>query len=225
MNHGLNDGLNKVYLVGAGPGDPELITVKGRRLLEQADSVLYDYLANPALLDLAPARAERVYVGKKKSVHAFTQDEICAMLIERARRGLNVVRLKGGDPFIFGRGGEEAEALAAAGVEFEIVPGVTSPLGIAAYTGVPLTHREHGSFVAFVTGHEDESKGAGSTVPWDELVAATRRGGTIVILMATARMRATLERIGAAGLPAETPAVAVQWATTAAQKTVSATLA
>ena len=110
--------MSKVYLVGAGPGDPELITLKGRRLLELADSVLYDYLANPALLDLAPARAERIYVGKKKSVHAFTQEEICAMLVERARQGLNVVRLKGGDPFIFGRGGEEAEALAAAGVAF-----------------------------------------------------------------------------------------------------------
>ena len=147
------------------------------------------------------------------------------MLIEHARKGRVVVRLKGGDPFIFGRGGEEAEALARAQVEFEVVPGVTSAIAGPAFAGVPLTHREHGSFVAFVTGHEDESKGARSTVPWDELVAATRRGGTIVILMATARMRATLERIGAAGLPAETPAVAVQWATTAAQKTVSATLA
>ena len=148
--------MSKVYLVGAGPGDPELITLKGRRLLERADSVLYDYLANPALLDLAPAHAERIYVGKKKSVHAFSQEEICAMLVERARRGLNVVRLKGGDPFIFGRGGEEAEALAAAGVAFEIVPGVTSPLGIAAYTGVPLTHREHTKVVTFVTGHDAE---------------------------------------------------------------------
>src|ERR1035441_6279421 len=128
--------MSKVYLVGAGPGDPELITLKGRRLLERADSVLYDYLANPALLDLAPVQAERIYVGKKKSAHAFSQEEICAMMIEHARRGLNVVRLKGGDPFIFGRGGEEAEALAAAGVAFEVVPGVTSPLGIAAYTGV-----------------------------------------------------------------------------------------
>ncbi len=144
---------DKVYLVGAGPGDPELITVKGRRILEQADVVLFDHLAPAALLDLAPPHAERIYVGKKKSAHAFTQEEICAMLIERARRGLTVVRLKGGDPFIFGRGGEEAEALAAAGIPFEIVPGVTTPLGIAAYTGVPLTHREHTSAVTFVTGH------------------------------------------------------------------------
>src|ERR1051325_9627073 len=124
--------MSKVYLVGAGPGDPELISVKGRRILEQADAVLFDHLAPEALLAFAPAAAERVYVGKKKSDHAFTQEEICAMLIERARRGLNVVRLKGGDPFLFGRGGEEAEALADAGIPFEIVPGVTTPVGIAA---------------------------------------------------------------------------------------------
>ena len=147
----------KVYLVGAGPGDPELITVKGRRILQQADVVLYDHLANTALLALAPPHAERLYVGKKKSVHQFSQEEICSLLIERARRGLTVVRLKGGDPFIFGRGGEEAEALADAGIPFEIVPGVTTPLGIAAYTGVPLTHREHTSAVTFVTGHAVEA--------------------------------------------------------------------
>ncbi len=147
------------------------------------------------------------------------------MLIEHARNGRVVVRLKGGDPFIFGRGGEEAEALARAQVDFEVVPGVTSAIAGPAFAGVPLTHRGHGSFVAFVTGHEDESKTATASVPWDELVSAAVRGGTLVILMATARMRATLDRIRAAGLPAETPAVAVQWATTAAQKTVSATLA
>src|SRR6185437_11272073 len=148
--------MNKVYLAGAGPGDPELITLKTRRVLEQADSVLYDHLAPVELLDIAPPSAERVYVGKKKSEHAATQDEICGMLVERGRRGLNVVRLKGGDPFIFGRGGEEAEALANAGVPFEVIPGVTTPLGIAAYTGVPLTHRDHTSAVTFVTGHDVE---------------------------------------------------------------------
>lgn len=146
--------MSKVYLVGAGPGDPDLITWKGRRLLAQADSILYDNLVNHALLDLAPAHAEKFYVGKKKSLHSFSQEEICGMLIERARKGLNVVRLKGGDPFIFGRGGEEAEALADAGIPFEVVPGVTSPLGIAAYAGIPLTHRNHTSVVTFVTGHE-----------------------------------------------------------------------
>src|SRR6266853_3168671 len=132
--------MNKVYLVGAGPGDPELITWKGRKLLAEADAVLYDHLAPEALLDLVPKHCECLYVGKKKSVHAFTQEEICGMLIERARRGLTVVRLKGGDPFVFGRGGEEAEALADAGVPFEVVPGVTSAIAAPAYAGIPITH-------------------------------------------------------------------------------------
>ena len=153
----------KVYLIGAGPGDPDLLTLKGRRILALADVVLYDHLAPDALLDLAPPQAERVYVGKKRSAHAVTQDEICAMLIDRARRGRTVVRLKGGDPFIFGRGGEEAEALADAGIPFEVVPGVTTPLGIAAYTGVPLTHRDHTSAVTFVTGHAVEA------IDWDKV--------------------------------------------------------
>src|SRR5271155_2096380 len=148
--------MSKVYLVGAGPGDPGLITWKGRKLLAIADSILYDNLVNEHLLDLAPPNSERIYVGKKKSVHAFPQEEICAMMIDRARLGLTVIRLKGGDPFIFGRGGEEIEALAAAGVPFEVVPGVTSPLGIAAYSGIPLTHREHTKVVTFVTGHDAE---------------------------------------------------------------------
>ena len=216
----------RVFLVGAGPGAADLITIRGADVLSRADVVIYDNLVSAELLRLAPAKAELIYAGKRGgSDKSIEQADLNAMLIEHARKGRVVVRLKGGDPFIFGRGGEEAEALARAQVEFEVVPGVTSAIAGPAFAGVPLTHREHGSFVAFVTGHEDESKGARSTVPWDELVAATRRGGTIVILMATARMRATLDRIGAAGLPAETPAVAVQWATTAAQKTVSATLA
>src|SRR5258706_10103461 len=163
----------KVYLVGAGPGDPGLITVKGRIALEHADAVLYDHLASERLLDLSPATAERVYVGKKRSTHEFTQDEIARMLIERARRGWTVVRLKGGDPFIFARGGEEIEALAAARIPFEIVPGVTTPLGLAAYTGVPLTHREHSSAVVFVTGHSVDA------IDWAKLGSAD----TIVLFM------------------------------------------
>ena len=144
--------MSKVYLVGAGPGDPELITLKGRRILEQADSVLYDHLANDALLDLAPAaRGTRLRRQEEIGPRLLPGRDL-ADAVERARRGLNVVRLKGGDPFIFGRGGEEMEALTAAGIPFEVVPGVTSPLGIAAYTGVPLTHREHTSAVTFVTG-------------------------------------------------------------------------
>jgi uroporphyrinogen III methyltransferase / synthase len=216
----------RVFLVGAGPGAFDLITIRGADALGRADVVIYDNLVSPELVRLAPLKAELIYAGKRGgSEKSIEQPKLNAMLIEQARKGRVVVRLKGGDPFIFGRGGEEAEALARARVEFEVVPGVTSAIAGPAFAGVPLTHRGHGSFVAFVTGHEDESKGSNSTVPWDELVAAARRGGTIVILMATARMRATLDRIRAAGLAAETPAVAVQWATTAAQKTVSATLA
>ena len=172
--------MSKVYLVGAGPGDPELITVKGRRVLEQADAVLYDHLANEALLDLAPA-ARRAHLRRQEKIrprlHARTKS--AAMLIERARRGLTVVRLKGGDPFIFGRGGEEAEALADAGIPFEVVPGVTTPLGIAAYTGVPLTHREHTSAVTFVTGHEVEA------IDW----AKVGHVETLVIFMGLTHLR------------------------------------
>jgi uroporphyrinogen III methyltransferase/synthase len=204
----------KVYLIGAGPGDPELITAKGRRLLQQADAVLYDHLANDALLDLAPAQAERIYVGKKKSAHAFTQEEICAMLVERARRGWNVVRLKGGDPFIFGRGGEEAEALADAGIAFEIVPGVTTPLGIAAYTGVPLTHREHTSAVTFVTGH------AVDAIDWDRVGMSE----TLVIFMGLTTFSQIARELIQRGRAADTPAMAVRWATRPDQETLVGTL-
>jgi uroporphyrinogen III methyltransferase/synthase len=206
---------SKVYLIGAGPGDPELITAKGRRLLQQADAVLYDNLANDALLDLAPAHAERTYVGKKKSAHAFTQEEICAMLVERARRGWNVVRLKGGDPFIFGRGGEEAEALADAGIPFEIVPGVTTPLGIAAYTGVPLTHREHTSAVTFVTGH------AVDAIDWDRVGMSE----TLVIFMGLTTFPQIARELIQRGRAADTPAMAVRWATRPDQETLVGTLA
>jgi uroporphyrinogen III methyltransferase/synthase len=205
----------KVYLVGAGPGDPGLITVKGRKILERADSVLYDHLASGRLLDLAPASAERVYVGKKRSKHEFSQDEIARMLIERARRGWNVVRLKGGDPFIFGRGGEEIEALAAAGIPFEIVPGVTTPLGIAAYTGVPLTHREHTSAVTFVTGHSVEA------IDWSKVGAAE----TIVLFMGLVNFPAIAQELIRHGRSPKTPAMAVRWATRPDQQTIAATLA
>jgi uroporphyrinogen III methyltransferase/synthase len=204
----------KVYLVGAGPGDPELITVKARRLLEHADCILYDHLASSDLLDLAPASAERIYVGKKKSEHALSQEEICALLIERGKRGLNVVRLKGGDPFIFGRGGEEAEALADAGVAFEVVPGVTSPLGIAAYTGVPLTHRDHTSVVTFITGH-DVSK-----IDWSKVGTSE----TLVIFMGISHFDEIARRIVAGGRSAGTPAMAVRWGTRPDQEVLTGTL-
>jgi uroporphyrinogen III methyltransferase/synthase len=206
--------MSKVYLVGAGPGDPELITWKGRRLLAIADSVLFDHLANEHLLELTRPDCERIYVGKKKSVHSFSQEEICGMLIERARRGWTVVRLKGGDPFIFGRGGEEVEALADAGIAFEVVPGVTSPLGIAAYSGVPLTHRDHTSVVTFITGHEP------SAIDWDKVGAAE----TLVIFMGLTSMREIAREIVARGRSAATPAMAVRWGTRPDQETVTGTL-
>lgn len=207
--------MNKVYLVGAGPGDPSLITWKGRQLLASADSILYDNLANERLLDLAPKNCERLYVGKKKSVHAFPQEEICAMMIDRARRGLNVVRLKGGDPFIFGRGGEEVEALVDAGVAFEVVPGVTSPLGIAAYSGIPLTHRAHNKAVTFVTGHDVQG------IDWSK-VGQTE---TLVIFMGIFAIREIAAEIMRHGRSPETPAVAVRWGTRPDQETVSGSLA
>jgi uroporphyrinogen III methyltransferase/synthase len=204
----------RVYLVGAGPGDPGLITVKGKKILERADAVLYDNLANDRLLELAPSTAERVYVGKKRSDHEFSQEEVSAMLVERARKGLTVVRLKGGDPFIFGRGGEEMEALAAAGIPFEIVPGVTTPLGIAAYTGVPLTHREHTSAVTFVTGHSVEA------IDWSKVGASE----TIVLFMGLVNFPAIARELIARGRSAATPAMAVRWATRPDQQTIAGTL-
>ncbi len=204
----------KVYLVGAGPGDPELVTVKARRLLENADCVLYDHLASSDLLDIAPTSAERIYVGKKKAEHALTQEGICALLVARGKRGLNVVRLKGGDPFIFGRGGEEAEALADAGVPFEVVPGVTSPLGIAAYTGVPLTHRDHTSVVTFITGH-DVLK-----IDWSKVGTSE----TLVIFMGLSHFDEIAARIIAAGRAASTPAMAVRWGTRPDQEVLTGTL-
>jgi uroporphyrinogen III methyltransferase / synthase len=211
----------KVYLVGAGPGAPDLITVRGADVVGRAETIVYDYLASAEIVQMAPASAERIYAGKMgNGAQQFTQAAINQILIEQARAGKLVVRLKGGDPFIFGRGGEEAEALAAVGVDFEVVPGVTSAIAVPAFAGIPLTHREYGSFVVFVTGHQGNEKNP-ETVPWRDLARAARAHGTIVILMATAHLRENLARLVDAGLPDDTPAAAVQWATTAAQKTVT----
>lgn len=207
--------MSKVYLVGAGPGDPELITVKGRRVLSRADVVLFDHLASQALLDHAPRGVERVYVGKKKAAHSHSQDEINELLIRYARLGKTVVRLKGGDPFLFGRGGEEIEALAEAGVPFEVVPGVTSPCGIAAYTGVPLTHRDHASVVTFVTGHEPDA------IDWDRV----GRSETLVVYMGLTSIRRIVGEIVSRGRSGDTPAMAVRWGTRPDQQTVAGTLA
>ena len=184
-----------VYLVGAGPGDPGLITVKGLALLRRADVVVYDQLANPELLKEVPAGAEILYVGKKAGDHAVPQGGINELLVQRARAGLTVVRLKGGDPFVFGRGGEEAEELAAAGIPFEIVPGVTSAVAAPAYAGIPVTHRRYTTLVTFITGHEDPTKET-STIPW---AALGQNPGTLVFLMGVKNLAENCRRLVAAG--------------------------
>jgi uroporphyrinogen III methyltransferase/synthase len=210
-----------VFLVGAGPGDPGLLTRRGEALLRDADVVVYDRLASSELLDLAPAAAERVDVGKAPGRAAMTQEEINALLVERGTQGLRVVRLKGGDPFVFGRGGEEAEALRAAGVPFEVVPGVTSAVAAPAYAGIPVTHRGLSTHFTVVTGHEDPAKGETAT----DWAALARAGGTLVILMGVGRLAEITSALIAGGRPPSTPVAAVQWGTRAEQHTIRATLA
>lgn len=208
-----------VYLVGAGPGDPELLTLRGARLVAGADVVAYDNLVSPRILELAPAEAERVYVGKKAADHVLPQEEINALLIRHARAGRRVVRLKGGDPFIFGRGGEEMEALVAAGISVEAVPGVTAAAGVAAYAGIPLTHREHAQSVVFATGF---LKDGALELDWPMLA---RPGQTLVIYMGISRLADICARLIEHGLPADTPAGVIERGTTDAQRVCVATLA
>jgi uroporphyrinogen III methyltransferase / synthase len=209
-----------VYLVGAGPGDPELITAKGIRCISEADVLIYDYLAAKALLDHARPECERIYVGKKGGDHTLSQDGINALIVARASEGRVVTRLKGGDPFIFGRGGEEAEELVKAGIAFEIVPGVTSAIAAPAYAGIPLTHRQFTSTVAFITGHEDPTKDE-SSIDW----AALAKGvGTLVFLMGVKNLPNIVARLRQNGRPAGTPAALVRWGTTTRQQTVTGTL-
>jgi uroporphyrinogen III methyltransferase/synthase len=209
-----------VYLVGAGPGDPGLITVKGRECLHRAEVVIYDYLANESLLEAAPPRAERIYVGKKAGAHAMSQEEINRLIVEKGGSAL-VVRLKGGDPFIFGRGGEEALALREAGIPFEVVPGVTSAIAVPAYAGIPLTHRDLTSSVAFVTGHEMPGKET-SAIHWDRLATAV---GTIVFLMGVRNLEHIANQLMTFGRAPETPVAVIRWGTTPEQQTVTGTLA
>ena len=207
----------KVYLIGAGPGDPGLITVKGRTLLSKAQVVVYDYLANKKLLQHAPADALFIYVGKKGGVrHTHTQAEINEMLVNHALAGKNVVRLKGGDPFIFGRGGEEIEELFKANVAFEVVPGVTSASAAATYAGIPITHRSYTSSVAFVTGHEDPTK-PDSNIAWDKLATGV---GTLVFYMGIKNIDSITEKLIAYGRDPKTPVAVVRWASTPEQRTV-----
>ena len=210
----------KVYLVGAGPGDPGLITVRGLSVLSGAQVVVYDRLVPRELLRCAPASAERIYMGKSPAHAARTQEEINELLIDRARAGKTVCRLKGGDPFVFGRGGEEALALAQAGIPFEVVPGVTAGVAAPAAAGIPVTHRALASSVVFVTGHEDPTK-AESQVNWEALA---RAGGTIVVYMGASRLAEIVGALVAGGLRADTPAAVVASGTLPTQRTVSAPL-
>ena len=210
-----------VSLVGAGPGDPGLLTLRGAEVLAAADVVVYDYLANPALLAHVRPEAERIYVGKQAGCHTLSQDQINALLVERGLLGQRVARLKGGDPFVFGRGGEEALALARAGVPFEVIPGVTSALAAPAYAGIPVTHRGLSSSFAVVTGHEDPAKEL-SAIDWARLATGV---DTLIFLMGVGNLPNITERLLAHGRPAETPAATVRWGTRPGQQTVTGTLA
>lgn len=211
----------KVYIVGAGPGDPGLLTLRGKACLERADVVLYDHLANPALLDYAPPYAERIYVGRSGRGAYRPQEEIHHVLIQKVQEGKQVVRLKGGDPFVFGRGGEEAEVLAEQSIAFEVVPGVTSAVAVPAYAGIPVTHRTLASTVTFVTGHEDPSKG-GSVLEWPRLATVD---GTLVFLMGAKNLPTIVRRLTEEGKSSDTPVALIQWGTYPKQRTVVGTLA
>ena len=209
----------KVWLIGAGPGDPDLLTVKAARLIAQADALVFDHLVGDGIMDLARADARRIYAGKEASNHTLPQASINNLLVELAREGLSVVRLKGGDPFIFGRGGEELEALAASGIPFEVVPGITAAAGCAAYSGFPLTHRDHAQAVTFVTGH---LKDGSMNLDWPGLA---RRRQTVIIYMGLHGLSYLCEQLIAHGLPSDWPAAIVQQGTTPNQRTVTGTLA
>ncbi len=210
----------KVSLVGAGPGDPGLITVKGLRCLQQADVVVYDRLMDPALLQCAPPGVELVFVGKERGRQALTQDEINDLLVVEAGKGKSVVRLKGGDPFVFGRGGEEAQVLARNSIAFEVIPGITSAIAAAAYAGIPVTQRRVATCFTVVSGSEDPTKPE-SSIPWDVLA---RTGGTLVVLMGWASLQSILETLQREGMAPDTPVALVQWGTWKKQQTVDGVL-
>lgn len=207
-------------LVGAGPGDPGLLTIRGKECLSQAEVVLYDYLCNAELLRYVPATAEKIYVGKSAGKHALAQEEINTLLVEKTKAGHCVVRLKGGDPFLFGRGGEEAEALANAGLRFEIVPGVTSAIGGLAYAGIPVTHRSSNAQLTIFTGHEDPSKES-SLLDYQALATTA---GTKVMLMGVERLASITTSLITAGMDTATPVALVRWASTGRQETITGTV-
>lgn len=209
-----------VYLVGAGPGDSRLITVRGLELIKKADCIIYDYLVNPDLLKFRKNVCKLVYVGKKAGAHTLTQDRINRLLVKEAKTHPCIVRLKGGDPFIFGRGAEEASYLKKNRINFDIVPGITSAIAVPAYAGIPLTERNRNSTVGFITGHEDPAK-IDSSIDWDALVKAL---GTMVFLMGVGNLGLIAERLIGCGKPKDTPVALIRWGTTAKQKTITGTL-
>jgi uroporphyrinogen III methyltransferase/synthase len=214
------DKIGKVYLIGAGPGDPGLLTIKAKECIETADVVVYDYLAPALLLNYAKSNAQIIYVGKKGGDHTLSQDKINLLLVEKAKQGFDVARLKGGDPFVFGRGGEEAQMLLSHGVAYEVVPGVTSAIAAPAYAGIPITHRDHTSFVSFITGHENPNK-KDTSMQWD---IYARSNATLVFLMGVKNLKNIVKNLIKYGKPSETPAALVRWGTTASQETVTGNL-
>ena len=212
--------MGKVYLVGAGPGDPGLFTLKGKALLECADVVIYDALVSPAILAMINPQAEKIDAGKRRGRHSLVQDEITQLLIAKAESSAVVVRLKGGDPFVFGRGGEEMVELVAVGVPVEVVPGITSGIAAPAYAGIPLTHREYSSSVTFVTGHESAGKYR-PVVNWQAIAHSSE---TIVIYMGVHNLPYIVEQLHAAGLSLDTPVALVRWGTRSQQEELIGTL-
>lgn len=212
--------IGKVYLVGAGPGDPGLLTIRGLELLRKAEVVIYDRLVSPLVLEEAPPGAVRIFAGKLTGSHSLPQEEINRLLISHAGQGKQVIRLKGGDPFVFGRGGEEAEALAEAGIPFEVVPGVSSAVAVPAYAGIPLTHRKFSSSFAVVTGHECHK--AEPSIDWGRLATAV---DTLVVLMGIKNLPKIVAELLAHGKSPDTPVALIRWGTTEEQETIIGTLA